>query len=624
MRHISRALAVWLVLVILARYANAQSYDPPANYYSTATGTGATLKQQLNNIIDGHTDIGYNAARSALQVTDADPNKPGYMITVYDRTSLNVATLGPVSGIPGWDGGVTWNREHTWPQSRIPDGSPAASDLFNLRPALTANNGDRANYNFGGTFGQPFGLIAASPNPYWYPGDADAGMIARQEFYMAARYDGADASTSDLEVVAGNPTATSGVTTVLGDLNRMLEWHYLAPPTDFERRRNQIIYDSYQHNRDPFIDRPEYVWSVFVNQTNDSSLTLQGGSATAAAASTLNLDLGRVLVGATVPAAQSVVINKSGLNGTYYQVTAAGAATSTVTGRYNAFATGVAGSKSITVGLNTTTAAAGLKSGSVTIDNLDVTTGGGTGHGANDGNDTVNVSLSVLNHANASFSGVSDVNSLTYDFGTISMGAPSPTFSFDIFNLPTTAGFTAGLDLDSIGAAGQSTLLTTDLAAFNGASTLAAGGANHFTAALNTSMAGDFSATYTLNFSDENLPGAAALGNITLTLTGVVQASATANADFNGDGFVDGADFVLWQRGLGMTAASAASGDANGDQTVDAADFAIWKNQFATTPAASAVPEPGIAILLTLAIGLSVQSGRAKHDTSVRRRSRSN
>jgi hypothetical protein len=103
-----------------------------------------------------------------------------------------------------------------------------------------------------------------------------------------------------------------------------------------------------------------------------------------------------------------------------------------------------------------------------------------------------------------------------------------------------------------------------------------------------------------------------------------VQASATANADFNGDGFVDGADFVLWQRGLGMTAASASSGDANGDQTVDAADFAIWKNQFATTPAASAVPEPGIAILLTLAIGFSVQSGRAKHGTSVRRRSRSN
>ena len=35
-----------------------------------------------------------------------------------------------------------------------------------------------------------------------------------------------------------------------------------APPDDFERRRNQVIYSGYQNNRNPFIDRPELVWSV--------------------------------------------------------------------------------------------------------------------------------------------------------------------------------------------------------------------------------------------------------------------------------------------------------------------------------------------------------------------------
>lgn len=101
----------------------------------------------------------------------------------------------------------------------------------------------------------------------------------------------------------------------------------------------------------------------------------------------------------------------------------------------------------------TSTATAGLKSGTVTIDNLDITTQGGAGKGANDANDAVNVSLSVLDHANPSFSGLADVNAISFDFGTISLGAAAPTFSFNLFNLPATAGFTAGLDLDSISGA---------------------------------------------------------------------------------------------------------------------------------------------------------------------------
>ena len=95
------------------------TYDPPASYYNTATGTGATLKQQLHDIIDNHTVLSYDSAHGPhLQVTDADPNQPGHMLTVYDRTSLNVAAINPGGSIPGWDSGTTWNREHTWPQSR--------------------------------------------------------------------------------------------------------------------------------------------------------------------------------------------------------------------------------------------------------------------------------------------------------------------------------------------------------------------------------------------------------------------------------------------------------------------------------------------------------------------------
>ena len=71
------------------------------------------------------------------------------------------------------------------------------SDLFELRPAYSSNNDSRDNANYGGAFGQPFGLVTDNGNQMWYPGDADAGMIARQEFYMAVRYDGTETNTLD-------------------------------------------------------------------------------------------------------------------------------------------------------------------------------------------------------------------------------------------------------------------------------------------------------------------------------------------------------------------------------------------------------------------------------------------
>ena len=174
--------------------------------------------------------------------------------------------------------------------------------------------------------------------------DADAGMVAREEFYMATRYDGADSGTTDLELVSGNPAASASL---MGNLDRLIEWNFAAPPDQFERRRNQVIYDNYQHNRDPFTDHPEWVWSVFVNQTNDSQIAISGASVDGNGGSSKNVDLGRVFVGAAVPSAQSVTLNKAGLNGTYYQVTATGEATSTLSGRNNAFLSSQTDSKII-------------------------------------------------------------------------------------------------------------------------------------------------------------------------------------------------------------------------------------------------------------------------------------
>jgi hypothetical protein len=75
-----------------------------------------------------------------------------------------------------------------------------------------------------------------------------------------------------------------------------------------------------------------------------------------------------------------------------------------------------------------------------------------------------------------------------------------------------------------------------------------------------------------------------------------------STADFNGDSLVNGSDFLIWQRNLGMTTgAQKSNGDADADGDVDAADLALWKGGFGATPATAAsvatVPEPSAAAL---------------------------
>jgi N-acetylmuramoyl-L-alanine amidase len=59
-------------------------------------------------------------------------------------------------------------------------------------------------------------------------------------------------------------------------------------------------------------------------------------------------------------------------------------------------------------------------------------------------------------------------------------------------------------------------------------------------------------------------------------------------ADFTGDGVVDGADFLAWQRGFGSASPQLVDGDANADGAVYGADLAVWELQFGGPPPASA------------------------------------
>jgi hypothetical protein len=79
------------------------------------------------------------------------------------------------------------------------------------------------------------------------------------------------------------------------------------------------------------------------------------------------------------------------------------------------------------------------------------------------------------------------------------------------------------------------------------------------------------------------------------------------SADFDGDGDVDGRDFLTWQRGF-STGNSRVTGDADGNGTVNAADLVIWQQQYEDSNpliASIAVPEPGTYVLLLFFVATS-------------------
>jgi len=63
---------------------------------------------------------------------------------------------------------------------------------------------------------------------------------------------------------------------------------------------------------------------------------------------------------------------------------------------------------------------------------------------------------------------------------------------------------------------------------------------------------------------------------------GAFEVRQTFDADFDGSNFVDGADFLAWQRGFGTAAPNAtkSDGDADNDGDTDAADLSRWEDQF--------------------------------------------
>lgn len=250
--------SIGMLCLTLFTYAQA-----PSGYYSSASGlSGNALKAELNNIIDGHTEYSYGDLWDLLKVTDRDPNNHNNVLGIYSRFSMNAAAE--------YDGGAGWNREHVWAKSRGDFGTSngPGTDLHHIRAEDVTTNSARSNKAFdndGSAYVDSGGNYSGSTpaktdSDSWFAGDDVKGDVARMIFYMAVRYEGENGEP-DLELTE-LVLSNTDKQPIHGRLSTLLDWHAQDPVSSVEMNRNDAIF-GYQGNRNPFIDHPEYVTSIW-------------------------------------------------------------------------------------------------------------------------------------------------------------------------------------------------------------------------------------------------------------------------------------------------------------------------------------------------------------------------
>ncbi|WP_406666379.1 endonuclease [Gallaecimonas sp. GXIMD1310] len=246
---------------VTASFNTGSTTPPPSNtdtYYASALGkTGSALRSALHAILQDQVHFTYSQVWDQLAYTDQDPNNANNVILLYSGRSEPATFRAGLTNDPD-----AWNREHVWAKSHgFPNSSQwAYTDLNHLRPADVTINSSRGNKDFdnGGT---PLSESPANKtdSDSFEPADNVKGDVARMLFYMAVRYDGND-NTGVPDLVLVNQVGTSGPQ--LGKLCTLVAWAAQDPVSDWERRRNARVYER-QHNRNPFIDHPEWIQSIF-------------------------------------------------------------------------------------------------------------------------------------------------------------------------------------------------------------------------------------------------------------------------------------------------------------------------------------------------------------------------
>ena len=241
---------------------NAEAFYTGNNTYDTlsalAGGTGTSdapnsaLYKALQKLMkDAHThQTNYAETKNLYQYTDCQ-NSGGKISSFYSGKAIG----------PTWDG--SFNREHTWPDSKGLDGNDE-NDIMMLRPTSTAENSARGNTAYGQSSG------------YYHPNSESStldlrGDVARIFLYVYVRWGN----------VNGNGKYTTwGSRGVMESLEVLLQWMEQDPVDTWELGRNDAV-QAITGTRNVFVDYPEFAFLLF-GEDVPAQMTTPSGSASSA------------------------------------------------------------------------------------------------------------------------------------------------------------------------------------------------------------------------------------------------------------------------------------------------------------------------------------------------------
>lgn len=195
-----------------------------------------TLKTFMNSTSTHQTS--YDETKNQYKFTDCLRSDTTHISSFYSGKEL--------SGT--WDSGSTWNREHTWPNSKLD--APAENDIMMLRPTWVQENSSRGNTAYG------------ESGSYYDPGVSTRGDCARIVLYVYVRW--------------GATSRMWGTGGVMENMDVLLKWMEQDPVDTWEMGRNDAV-QSITGVRNVFVDYPELAWLLFGKQVPASVSTPSNG-----------------------------------------------------------------------------------------------------------------------------------------------------------------------------------------------------------------------------------------------------------------------------------------------------------------------------------------------------------
>ncbi len=264
---------------------NNSSTGIPPGYYNAilSTDTCRLIKTKLKTrTITGMTPRSYGDLLAQYYVSDKKISelRPGAIEVLWDIYSDKPGAPDPYDYLlqpddcTGSSEGGGWNREHSVPQSWFTGGTGTGpgTDYFHIYPTDCVVNNLRGSFIYSEVSspttttlnGSKFGpsAYAGLSGTSFEPINEYKGDLARAFLYFVTRYE------DNMPNWAGGTNGTQAMdpTTFpsvdLPYLRLMLKWHNQDPVSQKEIDRNNAGY-TYQGNRNPYVDHPEYVDMVW-------------------------------------------------------------------------------------------------------------------------------------------------------------------------------------------------------------------------------------------------------------------------------------------------------------------------------------------------------------------------